>query len=383
MNRNTMIIAVLVISIASLVAYWFFDTFEHRVEEKEVGFHGEARRNNFLAAERFLEKFGMQIQSLPTILDLKDMPDTNDVLFIPTGRYDLAPEKIDELLDWVRAGGHLIVRARRPTTTKAQGKDELLDRLGVEVNYRKKNLILAGSDYKEIKVHVNEQTEDKQVTFNANVWLLDNEVNTLSWQVTGEDGSHLLEYNLGQGWVTVLSDIAFLHNNRIDEFDHASFLYTVVHIDNSKRNLWIIRHDDMPSLWSIMWQRAPQAIMIFGLFLVFWLWYVTRRFGPLIQPERLHRRSLREHITSSGFYQWRNNNRTELFQSARLALQEQIAMLRPLWAKLDNDNLAGKLARTSGLPKERILQVLKTSQVEKESDFAQLIETLSVIRKKL
>ena len=95
------------------------------------------------------------------------------------------------------------------------------------------------------------------------------------------------------------------------------------------------------------------------------------------------RRSLREHITSSGFYQWRNHNRTVLFLSARSALQEQIAQTRPLWAKLDEMRLAGKLGKIAAIPSDQVLSVLQAQQADKEVEFTQFIEILSVIRKKL
>ena len=382
MSRQAIVFTLIGILLAAATAWWFFENFEHRVEEKEVGFHGEASRNDFLAAERFLEKYGMQIESLPTILDLKHMPQSNDVLFIPTGRYDLATEKIAELLDWVRQGGHLIVRARHPSRKGIKMDDELFQRLGVETHAKKDNLF-DSEDRTVIKVQVNDTIEDKQVEFDKNIWMQDIGDSDLSWQVDGENGSHLLEFKLGEGYVTLLSDIEFLDNASIAKYDHASFLYTMVHIDNSKRHLWIIRNDDMPSLLSMLRHKAPATLILFGILILFWLWYTTRRFGPLQPASTASRRSLREHITSSGFYQWRNQNRTELFVSARTALQEQLAQTRPLWAKLDNMKLAGKLGKIAGIPSDQVLSVLKAKQADKEAEFTQFIEILSVIRKKL
>ena len=382
MNRQAVIIAVIAIILAAGVAWWFYETFEYRSEEKDIGFHGEARRNPYLAAERFLEKFGMEIKSLPTILDLKTMPENRDVLFIPTDRYDLAPEKIDELLEWVKQGGHLIVRARY-VRKETKMHDELFDRLGVETHINDDRTLFEDAEQSLVDVHVNKNIENKQVNFDSDIWLQDTAENEISWQVDGDNGSHLLEYSMGNGFVTLLSDIEFIQNEMIDEHDHASFLYTVVHIDNTNRKLWIIRHDDMPSIFSIVRDRAPEAIAVFVVFIVLWLWYTTRRFGPILPGEKPVRRSLREHITSSGFYQWRNHHRTELFISARTALHEQIAQTRPLWAKLDEMKLASKLGKIAGIPSDRILLVLKANKADKESEFSQYIEILSVIRKKL
>lgn len=382
MNRQTLMIAAVLVVLSLVTTWWFYETFEYRVEEKDVGFHGEARRNPYLAAERFLEKFGMEIKSLPTILALKDMPASNDVLFIPTDRFDLAPEKIDEILEWVKQGGHLIARARRGRKD-IKLQDELFDRLGVETHVEDDTPLFGSDEQKVVDVHVNKNIENKQVDFIADVWLQDTAENTVSWQVDGENGSHLLEYSLGDGFVTLLSDFEFIENENLAKNDHAGFLYTMVHIDNTNRKLWIIRHDDMPSIFSIVLDKTPQAITLFLIFILLWVWYTTRRFGPILPAGETRRRSLREHITSSGFYQWRNHHRTELFQSARAALHEQISQTRPLWAKLDDMKLAGKLGKVAGIPGDRVLLVLKANNADKESDFSQYIEILSVIRKKL
>jgi hypothetical protein len=383
MKRQTLLIAVVVLLLLAILVWLFFTVFERRVEEHETGFQGEARQNEYLAAERFLQKYGMQIKSLSTILDLKAMPPSDDVLFIPTARYDLSPEKIQEILSWVKHGGHLITRSRRPFSGKIVKDDTLFDLLGVETHAKKEIDLLDTTKPSVIDVHVNSKIEDKKVEFDMNVWMKDLEKHDISWRVKGENGSQLLEYQIGEGFVTLLSDIGFLKNSRIAKHDHAAFLYTLVHVDNRNRNIWIVRNDDMPSLLSVLRQKAAASLIALAIFLVFWLWYVTRRFGPLQQTEEGLRRSLREHITSTGFFQWRCHNRSTLFLNAKLALQEQIAQSRPLWTKLGEAELAAKLAKIAGVPTEKILAVLQAGKADKENEFTQYIEILSQIRKKL
>ena len=384
MSRQvTIVVIALSALLVSAATWWFFDTYEYRIEEEKVGFKGEARRNTYLAAERFLQKFNMEIASLSTILDLKTMPGDKDVLFIPTGRYDLAPARIEELLTWVRQGGHLIVRARQPNPEKTTSEDDLFNQLGVETFGESGKKLFATFTEDIVDVRVNDKIENKKVEFDKNIWMKATGEKERSWVINGENGSHLLEYQIGDGFITLLSDIRFMENEYIDKYDHASFLYAMVHIDNHKRKLWIIRNDNMPSLLSIIKQKAPLALYLFCTLVLCWLWYSTRRFGPLLQDLKPARRSLREHITSSGFYQWRNNNRSELFLSVKQALIEQIVQVRPLWAKLDEKTLAEKLARISGLDSQSVLSVLQAQIIEKEAEFTQGIEIMSLIRKKL
>ena len=112
MNRTGLIIiACFVVFIGSL-AWWFFSTHERVEKEVNTSFSGEAARNQYYAAELFLEKFNMEVESLSSILKMDEMPSTNDVLFIPTKRYDIGADRAAELIEWVKQGGHLIVLAR-------------------------------------------------------------------------------------------------------------------------------------------------------------------------------------------------------------------------------------------------------------------------------
>lgn len=383
MNRQTLIIIVAGILIAIATVWWFQRTFEYRTQEQEVGFEGEARRNVYLAAERFLQKYNMTVKSIPTVLDMKRMPSPDDVLFIPTARYDLSPEKIQELLSWVEQGGHLIARARRMGSTIAGPKDELFNALGVQTYVKSGNKPVVSDKSGVIDVHVNPGVEDKKVEFNMNRWMKDTGKHELSWSVTGANGSQLLEYSIGKGYVTLLSDIRFLTNSHIADNDHAAFVYTLVHLDNRNRNIWIVRNGNMPSLLRIMSEKLTASLVASGVFILFWLWNITRRFGPVRSGEVTVRRSLREHITATGLFHWRNRNRSALFMGAKTALLEQISQARPLWTRLAQADLAGKLAKISNISPAKVLLVLQTDKADKEADFTQYIEIISMIRKRL
>jgi len=383
MSRQTLVSLVLAVVIIGAAIWWFFANFEYRVAERDRGYDAEARQNQYLAAERFLEKFGMQIKSIPTMLDVKSLPPSRDVLFIPTARYDVSRQRVQELMAWVKQGGQLITRARPLSVSRPSPDDPLFYALGVTTQVKKEHDRKKLHNLSVINVHVNSAVEDKKVEFDMNVWMTDTKKHELNWRVKGKNGSQVLEYHLGAGYVTLLSDLHFLDNRYIAKNDHAAFLYTLVHIDNSDRKIWIVRHDDLPSLLSIMWEKSAASLVALFVFIAFWLWYTTRRFGPLLTRETGKRRSLREHITSTGYYHWRNHNQTALFMSAKTALQEQIAQTRPLWIKLNDSELSEKLGKIAGIPADRVLRVLQCASVEKEAEFTQHIEILSLIRKSL
>ncbi len=451
MNRSTLLVAAVVLALIASLLWWFFSNYEQYTTEKTLGYSNKAANNDFYAAELFLAKFDMEVRSLDSILAMKEMPSTNDVIFIPTKRFDLGDDRVTELLDWVKAGGHLVVLARYSQSKDEENEDVLFDRLGVRTQRKySENLFVelfedqidefeqtieeneekpeSGLDEKHtdegdqtskqeksdtpdtpnadqrvkqekddklterekfesratpIIVKVNDKIEDKKVYFNQKKWMENESSFDTSWTVDGENGTQLLELKIDDGWITLLSDIRFLTNRYIDKFDHAAFLHTIVHIDDSKRTLWLIRNDDSPSLISLLFTNAQSAMVMFLIFIFAWLWYASRRFGPVAPNPQAIRRSMSEHITSTGHYQWRNHNRRELLESVQKAVLEQIAQTRPLWVNLTEKELAKKLAKIVGIESERILKAITAKQVEKELEFTATIEVLSIIRKKL
>ncbi|MGD8925663.1 MAG: DUF4350 domain-containing protein [Thioalkalispiraceae bacterium] len=426
MNRTVLIIVGIVTLLVAGISTWFFTNYERYEKEVRVGFSGKAAKDPYYAAELFLKKYNMEVKSLSSILKLKQMPSSKDILFIPTKRFDIGADRVSELMDWVNEGGHLIALARYNRKDDYEATDELFDTLGVRTDHKFDVLPILDlfmekfdeqdkskkvehekeaedsnpdtaddkpgkQDSKKTKqwrrsvltVHVNDQIEDKQVQFWQSKWMVNEGRYKASWEVQGRNGAQLIEFHIGQGWVTLLSEIDFMTNYRIDKYDHAAFLYTLVHIDNSHRKLWIIQNDDSPSLLAIIFDKYKPAVLVFIVFVLFWIWYASRRFGPVTPDPQPVRRSMSEHIVSTGHFQWRNKNRMELLNSVQKALHEQIVQTRPLWVRLSEKELATKLAKLAGLEEQRVYKAITAKSVDKELDFATTIEVFSTIRKKL
>jgi len=109
-----------------LGAAWFFANFERVTESENVGFHGAAQRNPFLAAERLYARLGARVRELHAFAELSRLP-RGAVLLVAARRAALGPREFDAVLAWVRSGGRVIVEAEQP-----QMRDPLLDRLRVK-----------------------------------------------------------------------------------------------------------------------------------------------------------------------------------------------------------------------------------------------------------
>ena len=92
MNTKRAFIILFILVLAGSLAFLFFTLFEYRTKEIDVGYHGEARKNSYLAAQRFLEKNGSEVIYKTSFLRMSELPPPTDVLFIPTNR--LPPVKV-------------------------------------------------------------------------------------------------------------------------------------------------------------------------------------------------------------------------------------------------------------------------------------------------
>ena len=69
-----------------------------------------------------------------------------------------------------------------------------------------------------------------------------------------KDGAWLLQYDLGSGKVTVLSEMWLFRNGSIGEYDHAFFLSWLL---RDTDRVWLIYATSSDPLGAILWSRLP------------------------------------------------------------------------------------------------------------------------------
>lgn len=106
-----------------------------------------------------------------------------------------------------------------------------------------------------------------------------------------------------------------------------------------------------------------------------------QRFGPIIPKQEENRRSLNEHITSSGNFYWKNGQKQTLVKSARLALTQRLSRIHPGWLQRTNEEQVTLLADQLSMKAETVHRLLYAQNIEQADDFTQLIKQLEEIRK--
>lgn len=105
------ILALIVLVLAGIWTYWFLDNYEQVTESKRLPATGEARNNPYYGAELMLRASGMDAESNTTNNRLVSLPSHKDVMVVRNVGATVSAARVDALLDWVRAGGRLVLES--------------------------------------------------------------------------------------------------------------------------------------------------------------------------------------------------------------------------------------------------------------------------------
>ncbi len=324
-------------------------------EEKErgLGYVGEAKRNPWLAAARFLELNDYQVVNQRGVMDL---PGPDAVLIVPAGALQSrGPAK--HVLDWARRGGHLIYLA--------EGGDSFLDdwntpdykspvnqelhpmaaELGITL---KRDNSAARVQEVQLKRETYQVSLQEEIRFEVSADLRKPDI------LAGPPaGASLVSLRQGMGRVTLISHAHLLRNRYIDEGEHAALLLALVQ-QTGAGAVYFIKAGRV-SLWEMLLEHAWPVMLALVVLLVFWLWRVLPRFGPV---RGLHqRRELRfvTHLEEAGAYFWQHRLTDALLEAPRQAV---FAAARRRALRQEERHFHALVAAQSGLTEERVNEAL-------------------------
>ena len=398
----------LVIAAIALTIWAVSLNFEY-VEEKDWRpLSGEARENPLYASRLFLKGMGIPAQTLTSLQNLTDLPDTNTVIIINTSRYTQREAQLGEILQWVEQGGHLITRSVSDWEFFDPERSETIvdesETPKPNLNDDGENTSKTSSDplQQYLQVHTSEnipfkQKEsmelqlpgvDKKLKLGSDYYqsiALDknNDQQGLT-QVKINGENFIIQQAIGNGLITLASDLSFIENYSIDTYDHAEIFWYLVHTNSSTTAqpaaVWLIHSDDMPNLFQIIWKHFWALCIMLVLLFLAWLLRVSRRFGPLIPKDDEDRRNLMEHIDASGNYYWQQKQQAILVDSTRAAVQQRLVQRIPGWQAMNNDQQAMQLAERLSIKEQQVLKLLHGDISHNPHEFAEIIKQLEQIR---
>jgi hypothetical protein len=380
-QRLTRLIVGGVLSIGTLlVLIWFFNNFELTEREVTGGYSQEARRNPFLAAERFLARIGRDAASVSSSDLWRNWPASDDVLLVYRYMPPAGERRQQQLLEWIEGGGHLIVGADS-TLRLGNNKDRktpgLLADLGVRVHEREQFVLPGSATTARIEVEFDGMEAPVGVTMSTRRYLEDTE-DLASASVPLEDGYGLLQYEVGDGLVTVLADNTFLTNRQIGNEDHALALALLVGVEQEGK-VWLVHDVVMPSLLDLGWQYASHALVALLCAVLLWLWKLGARLGPLLPPAQAPRRDISEHLAASATYLWRLDRAQALFRHNRQRIEQAWLGKHYVLRAMNLAERSAWIAARCGLTPHAVERALY-AEYAAESDFIELSSYLQVLR---
>ena len=369
--RNALI-ALAALLLAGVAVMWFLRSYQRVCEQATLPAYGEPSFNPLFALRETLRRDGVDAETRRT-LDLPAMHlQPRDTVLLLDDPRQLAPGQVEQLVDWVEYGGHLLLRMPKADDT-LDGEQTLFDRFGIvpdEAAPRCQPWRVQGQ-------------EEHQEFCAGNRFTLGEDARAeRRWGDATDDTLAYARLRYGSGRVDVLADMDFLRNGQ-DEKDtglrdlpHRDLARLVLAPNYGKGRMHLVYAAEAPSLWRTVLQRGWAIWLPLLLALLAWLWMRAQRFGPLLPSPRQERRSLLEHVRASGEHLHRYGKSPLLYDAVRQSFLARLRRRAPLAAALTGDAQLQAIADHLRWPPERVRLAL---QVPPSRDDAALRERIALL----
>lgn len=373
----------LAILLIGLVCIWFWKNYTRIPYEIDLGFSTQAKRNPFLALEYFAQKNEINFNSRKDFKLFDQQISNEDIIFINNSRVSMSQITQKVMREWVENGGHLVLLATENYDyDRGESRDKFLDELGVRL-YRDDDFHQESTDELLTKVKFEDYQQQTEINFfdvyfMGKKYLQDSSGN--AYYVGGNQLSdHILQYELGYGYVTVLSNFSIWDNSRIDKYDHAMFFLQLV---ADVGNVWFVYNRNQPSFLSLIIDKTPYVIISLSLLLLLLLFSRLWRQGVVSADLQPMQREIMQHISAAADFNYRLDHGKNIITSITESLFKKIDNNIHGFSAKDKSSQLKKLAEFSEKsPKE--LQLLWQQENQNHEEFITKVKLIQNLRKQL
>lgn len=405
--------AVLVALVVVLLGWGLYSSIEFYDETVEARWSFDAMRNPYLAAQQFLEQSEIDVVDADSLVDL-DSLDGVGTLFVSEANQVATPRQLRELKGWLEAGGHVIYAASRV----GEGDDLLLEELDVSVERRDREgdedseeptlsesmreynrQIEEGKTREEIADALAGQNSLTRVDFGDEIGALeiefDDSKSLVHPYIEGEGydaskpepsnwafsdyGVQLMQFEVGGGLLTLVSDPTVWISYYIDQHDHAYLLWLLAAPEGSFAILRPVLKD---SIWTLLWNNATELLIASAALLALWLWHQGARFGRILPRDTSRQRALGEHFSSISHYLWHRRDGEYLITPLRQRVLRRASLVLGEFSGADAGRQAELLAERCDLNPDAVARALANNDFN-ETTFVQKVRLLKRIEQSL
>ena len=415
MSRNNQIIFSILGSLLLMACAWgLYQSIEFYEDTEKTQWSIEALRNPYLAAQQFLQASEIEVTEADSLLRLDSLEGVSTVLITDANQVG-NPRQLEAVIAWLEKGGSLIVAANSFNTSD----DLLLEKFMVDVDWPdfadtevKEEQSIADSlrEYNEkldrgmtaeeiaaeeaeddllTRIEFDDDIGTLEISFSPNrvlshpyiedeTQLEESDPRPFSWS-SSEKGVHLLQFDVGEGLLTFISDPRIWQSRKIDQYDHAYLLWILSSTDG---NFAILRPTYRDSLWTLISENAFESVFALGLLISLWLWHVGHRFGRVINIQIGERRALGEHFSATANYLWHRKASHSLLLPIRQEIYRRAHIAIPEFSRADADDRPNIIADFCGIGRHTVTQALLQSEFN-EASFVHTVKILKHIEQSL
>ena len=417
MNRSKQLVYTLFTGLVIASLLWgFYLSIEFYEETEKSQWSPQALRNPYLAAQKFLQASDIEIVDADSLIKLDSLEAVSTVLITEASQVS-NPRQLESVLAWLSAGGNLIVTANSFSTSG----DLLLNEFGVDVEFPKsedsatnedetdrptmsdslreynekidqgmtaEEIALSGlKDISLTRIDFGGDIGTLEINFNPNRILTqtyidgsdDNfEHKPFSWS-SSDVGIHLIQFDVGDGLLTIVSDPGIWSSAKINAYDHAYLLWVLSSTDGEFAFLRSIRRE---SLWALISSNAYEFLIALAVFTALCLWYLGHRFGRIVPPGNNKRRALGEHFSATANYLWHRKAIDTLLRPLRQQIFRRAHIAIPEFARASTDTRLKLIAERCNLDRHTVSQILQVDKLN-ETTFVHTVKLLKQIEQSL
>jgi hypothetical protein len=411
-NRLSLLLALGLLLLA-LLGWGLYRSIEFYEETEQSSWSLEALRNPYLAAQQFMARSDIEVTDVDSLVKL-DRLEGLGTLFFSDANQVQDPRQLKQVMDWLHAGGNVIYTANAVD----HEDDLLLSTFGVAVHWREhesgedresrslsetlreyNRQIEDGKSREEIaksfgqaqqpltRVGFGDDIGDLEIAFDTERVLqhasfddssAEGEYQPFSWS-SSEHGVHMMQFDVGAGLLTIVSDPGIWTSYRIGEHDHAWLLWL---LSTDEGSFAILRTVLRESIWTLTQRNASELLLALGLLLAAWMWRSGYRFGRLLPRDRSRQRALGEHFSSVSHYLWHRRRTEHLLAPLRQAVLRRASLTLGGFARADQGRQFELLAERCDIEVGAIARVFGSNDFN-EASFVSTVRLLKHIEQSL
>lgn len=331
----------------------FFTQFERKEITVPTTSRGEASYNRFFALERALAKLDVPVSSVATLSPRRVPLAAADTLVLGAGLDRIDVDAAGRLADWVRSGGHLVLS---PGAADDAAHTPLFEALDVLSPKR------VDDSCARLTADVAQPAkEGGSFDLCGPRFLLTDEAaeNMDAWVGDARHGYAFARVAVGDGQVSLLSDLAPLANRALSHTAQQRFAWRLLAPLDRDGHIWLLYALDGPSFWLALFTRGWPGLLALTVLLLAWMAARAERLGPLMPAPPLQRRALLEHVQAAGEFLYRRDAGLGLHGLACRAALARARRQDPACAELEGEALYERLAERHGIDPAQLARAFR------------------------